>query len=822
MNPALQRPQSDSRGVFIVIEGTDGSGKGTQFALLSEQLTEAGHDVALFDFPQYEQGSSYFVKKYLNGDYGKADDVGPYTGSLFYALDRYDASAAINEALEAGKVVLANRFTASNMAHQGTKFDSAEQRRGYFIWLDNLEFETLGIPRPDLNIVLRVPADVAQRLVDQKSERNYTDKKRDIHEADLSHLERAVEVYDDLCQLFPKDFSRIDCVRSGELLSIADVNKLVSGKVQPLLPQPQHRKPVVQSPQPDQTALSEVAPQPSQSAPVEAIKTTGSSDPTTANVNPYVTKRKGSTTATAAGKDFLANAVTDSEGAVYGFTDRLSPVTIAAAMARLSRRGDDMRITLLDEFAYAMSADNAKKDEQLLHRVITAYGDDSVQQLVGIPMVVEDASQLLTKKLEWGRLASYLEQSTRYIYYDQKDATGKYRYVTPGNFDEATTKTYDQAMDAIFNNYSYMVHKLTNYVREHSSTPEAERDIAWKGATRAQACDAARAVLPVATKTTVGLYASGQALESLIMRLQSDELPEARETGDKLLREARKIVPAFLERADKPDRGGATIAYLANTRQTMRKLADKQLPANHHDSNDQPAILTDVWPRNELDIVADMLYEHSNLPLTNLREEVETWSYDQKAEVFTAYMGERLNRRHKPGRAIEKIHYSWDLVCDYGIFRDLQRHRMVDDLEWQELTPRQGFEIPALIEDAGLVDSFEDCFDISLKLHSLLQQNGYTIEAQYATLLGHKMRWKVTYNAREAFHLHELRTSPQGHPGYRRLVSQMHDQLAQIHPLLASHMQFVNQGEDPELSRLAAERYTQFKLTQLGRTTEES
>jgi thymidylate synthase ThyX len=140
---------------------------------------------------------------------------------------------------------------------------------------------------------------------------------------------------------------------------------------------------------------------------------------------------------------------------------------------------------------------------------------------------------------------------------------------------------------------------------------------------------------------------------------------------------------------------------------------------------------------------------------------------------------------------------------------------MVDDMEWQLLTPRYGYDIPDLVESANLTDLYETCFDISLRLYSDLQAAGYSLEAQYATLLGHKMRWKVTYNAREAFHLHELRTSPQGHPGYRKLVLAMHDKLAEVHPLMAQSMKFVDSGEDPELSRLAAERYTQFKLKQL-------
>jgi dTMP kinase len=773
-----KKNMNDRAGIFIVLEGTDGSGKTTQFELLKQRLSQAGYDVATFKFPRYDEPSSYFVREYLAGTYGSADKVGPYTGSLFYALDRYAHAAAILEALKQGKIVLVDRYVGSNMAHQGTKFFHADQRRGYFIWLDNLEFEMLRIPRPDLNLVLRIPAEISQSLLKK------TDKKRDIHEADIEHLKRSVEVYDDLCQLFPKDFVRVDCVRSEKLLPIETINNLIWEKVFPLLPT---------KPRPKKA-----------NAKAEAI-----TPATLAAENPYIEKTASGFKITAAGREFLDKAMTDSIGNVYTFKETLSPITIAAAMARLSRRGDDMRVTILDEFAL-----RAGKDEKLLHRVITAYGDDSVQQLAGLHVVVEDGSNLLTKKLEWGRLAAYLEQSTRYIYYDKKDANGQYKYYTPEHFSGQLLQTYREHLDKIFDNYSNIVHRLTDYVREHASTPKAERDIAWEGATRAQACDAARAVLPVATKSTTGIFASGQALESLIIHLLSDELPEARETGQKVLEQARQIIPTFLERADKPERGGAMVAYRANTAAAVKKLAQEYLPDRHAKPALEPAELTSVWPRNELDLVPDMLYEHSNLPLAELEKIVDKWPYQKKVDVFSAYMGERLNRRHRPGRALEKAHYSWDIVCDYDIFRDLQRHRMVDDLAWQQLTPRYGYEIPELVEQAGLTDLFEVCFDISLKLYSILQAAGYELEAQYATLLGHKMRWKVTMNAREAFHFNELRTSPQGHRDMRKLVLQMHEKLAEAHPLLAEAMKFVNRDEDAELTRLAAERYTQFKLRQ--------
>lgn len=769
------------KGLFLVIEGTDGSGKSTQYELMHKKLTDQGYDVMEIHFPRYGEESSYFVREYLSGKYGDADKVGPYTGSIFYALDRYQAAESIRQALDAGKIVLCDRYTGSNMAHQGTKFTHAEERRGYFIWLDNLEFQMLKIPRPDYNFVLTAPLEVIQERLAAKGDSSTHIKGKDIHEADPEHIRKSREVYLDLCNLFPKDFHQVDAVRSGKVMSPDTIHDLMWKTIENLLP-----------------------PKPK--------KTKGANVPETPALqfeNEYVLKTDEGWEITDAGQQYLEEAVTNPTGDVYAFTDKLGALTIAAAMARLSRRGDDMRITILDEFA-----PHEGKDQKLLERVITAYGDDSVQQLVGQHVVVEGASNLLTKHLEWGRLASYLEQSTRYIYFDQKDKEGKYKYFTPEHFDEGTKTLYDQSMDRIFDAYSSMVHNLSDYLAKSSTVPKTEQDGAWKSAIRAQACDAIRPVLPVATKSTVGIFASGQALEMMIMRLRASDSKEAQETGTKILEEARKVIPTFLERADKPDRGGAATAYLANTRHGVAELADEYLKGNYGETSEAVS-LRGYWPKNELDLVPHMLYEHSNLSLEDITEEVSEWSIDKKQNVFNAYMGERLNRRHRPGRALEQAHYTWDLVCDYGIFRDLQRHRMVDDLQWQPLTPRYGFEVPKLVEDAGLTELFEGCFDLSAELYSLLQKAGYGYEAQYATLLGHKMRWKVTYNAREAFHLHELRTSPQGHPGYRKLVQQMHDVLSEAHPQLGEAMRFVNQGEDEELTRLAAERYTQFKLEQM-------
>jgi dTMP kinase len=769
------------------LEGPEGVGKTTQLQELARRLQAAGLPVRTLREPDSQSDLTARALRQLTQD--PRYPMNTNTEVLLYNAARSQSLQVIKKSVEQGIICLVDRNYLTTLAIQ---YYGRGDVPDYDTINKIINFAVNGV-EPDLTIILDAPVQI---LKERSKDRYQGERFDDLDEAFLERV-RAGYLWEAKQRNLPVVFATddADTVANNIWELVTKTLALRSPSKAASVARPASVKEIIEK------EFKAVPHEPPLDMPEKAVPT---------SEEPLLEKVDGHFVVTTAGQEYLQGAVTDVAGDVYAFTDKLSPVTIAAAMARLSRRGDDMRITILDEFARQLG-----KDEKLLQRVITAYGDDSVQQLAGMHVVVENASNLLTKKLEWGRLAAYLEQSTRYIYFDQKDAAGKYKYFVPEHFDKKTKQTYQGTMDKIFELYSIMVRKLTDYVQEHSSTPKEERDIAWKGATRAQACDAIRAVLPVATKSTVGIFASGQALESLIMHLLSDDLPEARTTGQALLAQARKVTPTFFERADKPERGGATIAYRANTAHAVDELAKEYLPENYAIAAQEPVQLVDFWPRNELSLVADMLYEHSNLPLKELEKVTSTWPYDKKLAVLKAYMGERLNRRHRPGRALEKVHYGWDLVCDYGIFRDLQRHRMVDDLEWQLLTPRYGYEIPKLVEEAGLTDLFEQCFDLSLELYSTLQSSGYALEAQYATLLGHKMRWKMTINAREAFHFIELRTSPQGHPGYRKLVQQMYEKLAEVHPLLAESMKFVNQGEDDDLTRLAAERYTQYKLSQL-------
>lgn len=218
------------KGKFIVIEGTDGSGKATQAKLLAKRLKEAGYSVAVFDFPQYFKSSSDFVKAYLQGRYGSIGEVSPRKASLLYALDRFEAAPEIRKALKDGKIVLANRYVGSNMGHQGAKISSYNERLKYFMWDMELEYGILEIPKPDINVILRVPARIAQKFIDLKKgkERFYTrGKKRDLHEASLNHLKKAEAAYIELSRHFPKQFLLLDCAPNNKLLSIDEVSQKI-------------------------------------------------------------------------------------------------------------------------------------------------------------------------------------------------------------------------------------------------------------------------------------------------------------------------------------------------------------------------------------------------------------------------------------------------------------------------------------------------------------------------------------------------------------------------------------------------------------------
>lgn len=760
----------ENQGRYIVLEGPPGVGKSTHLAELARRLRADGRAVQIFSDPDSQSDmTAATIRRMINDP---RYPMNTRTEVLLYNAIRSQSIPTIKALPEKGVTCLSERSFLSTLTRQ---FYGASEARDYYSINNIIDFATGGFG-PDLIIVLDAPTDV---LVKRLNGKLITDP----IPPDAAYLERVRAGY--LWEAKQRNYPVVFATRpfdevADEIWKLAN-SPLASGGRALLANEPATIKQSVDNKD------SKPAPEDTNQPLLEKLA-------------------NGSNKITDAGKAWLGESVTSVHGNVYAIKPALSSATVAAAMARFSRRGGDLRITILDEF---VGKDD--KDEQLLRQAITDFGDDSVGQLAGQYIVIENASSLLAKKLERGRLSAYLEPSIRSIDFEQKDASGHYKYYLPPQFKAPVLKKYTSAMDQIFGLYSEMLEKLINFIGANDKTPKNRQDDFWKNEIRSQARDALKPILPVATKSTVGIFADAQSLESLIIRLLADDLPEARQAGQEILDEAKKIIPIFLDQTDKPERGGARIAYLASTRRTVVKLAQKYLPPSHTAINMSGANLVDYHPKNELDIVADILFEHSDDSLENLKKLASGWSYAKKAKILDAYCGERLNRRHKPGRALEKVHYSWEVVCDYEVFRVLQRHRMVDDLGYQALTPRYGYDIPEIIEKVELIDRFERCFDISLKLYSQLQAAGYPLEAQYATLFGHRMRWKVTYNAREAFHIHELHTHPHGRPECRALVREMHEKIMEVHPLLAKQMIFVNQTEDPELATLAAKRTAAYK-----------
>jgi thymidylate synthase ThyX len=512
--------------------------------------------------------------------------------------------------------------------------------------------------------------------------------------------------------------------------------------------------------------------------------------------------------------DVLRRYFTNLDSPVFALVN-LPEVVKGALFARYSRSAKSLRRLFLDEFVGELdiSGDQSidatvglRRAEELYDRVFFEYGDDSVAQLGGIHLACEQASNLLTKVLEWGRLMSYLEQSTRYIAYDARIG-GRYRFHRdPGVLGSPLGTRYVGEMDRLFDTYAELLPKLTDFFRLQFPKDPDDSDFVYRQAVRAKAFDALRGLLPAASLSNVGIYGTGQAYEALLLRMRAHPLPEARTYADLILHELRKVIPSFLKRVDLADRGVAWSTYLATNRTAMDEVADRLFPRDAPAEAAPLVTLTDFDPDAEVKLVSAMLYAHTHVPETQVEARVRAMSTEDRLAVVAAYGGDRSNRRHRPGRALERIDYRFDVLADYGAFRDLQRHRMLT-VEWQQLSPRHGFTRPEAIDLAGETAAFDEAMERSASLHDLLEPR-FPAQAPYAVALAYKVRFVMQMNAREAMHVLELRSGPQGHPAYREVAQQMHRLIADRagHHAVAQMMRYVDHAPEPSLERLEAER----------------
>jgi thymidylate synthase ThyX len=527
---------------------------------------------------------------------------------------------------------------------------------------------------------------------------------------------------------------------------------------------------------------------------------------------------------TAGEEAILRRYVTNLHLPVFALVN-LPEVVKGALFARYSRSPKSLRRLFLDEFVRDLDISGditldatvgLARAEQLYEKVFVEYGDDSVAQLGGVHLACEQSSNVLSKVLEWGRLMAYLEQSTRYIAYNNRLESGHYRYYRPTEILESPYGArYVGDMDRVFDTYGELLPTVQASVVARFPQQAGDSDFVYRQAVKAKALDALRGLLPAACLSNIGLYGTGQSYEQLLLRMRAHPLPEARTYADMMLTELRKVIPSFLQRVDVAERGGEWTAYLAATREDTARVLDRLWPddppgftdGTGGPSGEPPAEVTllDFDPEGEDKVLAAACFSQGSGSEVEALRRVRLLNGEERVALLSAYVGERTNRRHRPGRAFERTDYRFELVTDYGAFRDLQRHRMLT-IEWQRLGIALGYDMPELVADAGVGESYRATIDRAEDLYRTLQPH-FPEQASYAVALAHRIRYVMQCNAREAMHLIELRSGPQGHPAYRRVAQQMHRAIAEQagHHAIAATMTFVDHGAT-ELERLESER----------------
>lgn len=530
-------------------------------------------------------------------------------------------------------------------------------------------------------------------------------------------------------------------------------------------------------------------------------------------------------------KEILKKYVSSTEANVFAVKGMEGMA--GAAYARYSRAKGGFREVLLKEFIAEGNIDPKHADE-LIARILVAYGDDSVGELEGAHVSFEKITMLAAKEIEDRRIGgSPIEQSTRYVFYDQKDENGNWLYYRGEEILKSSyAKQYTETMDFIFQTYAELIEPLRTHLESQKRLEEAEYDIngdnvkeKWSDLTdekqkkafkqtytfelRAKACDILRALLPVATLTNVGMFGNGRFYQGVISYLLTTEIPENHKIAQDTQGALAEIIPQYIRRAKRNE-------YTSAMNLNMYKLAKEmfgglapEMPKNlpdfvlmdkgeellekriRHEGVSAKQALEEV---SDISMLAVMVYPYSNLTMRQLREAITHFDQEKRDNIIKTYVGERKTRRDRPGRALEDGYpYTFDMITNFGVYKDLQRHRM-NTQQRQLFTTKIGFFFPPEIEQINATDKFKACVEKADKLFDAMVAENPLL-AQYAALHGHYIRWSMGFNDREAMHLLELRSTPQGHPNYRLAAQKMHKLITERSKWRAEMMNFVDYNE---------------------------
>lgn len=507
-------------------------------------------------------------------------------------------------------------------------------------------------------------------------------------------------------------------------------------------------------------------------------------------------------------RELLSPFVSDPFGDI--FVVKNLPNLTGGVYARYSRAPTGFRQTLLREFLKENILDHQKATELLL-RVLVEYGDDSVGELEGAHVSFENISNLAAKAIEDCRIGgSPIEQSTRYVFYDKKDRNENWRYHRDQKImSSSLAGQFTEVLNFCFQTYQALVEPMQGYFRRLKPLEEATYEIREKGRfdkfsdlqeekdrkaflrtyqfdIRSKTCDTIRCVLPAATTTHVGVFGNGRFFQGLLTKLYSHSLSEMNQLAAGAHRELNTIIPTYVRRAKADE-------YVIKRDQEMVILAQELLRGVVPEKTSSVFLLTPGGPENfMISLLTEVIFPYAHHPTPQLRSIIGCLSPLQRQRLIETSLGNRRSRHNRVGRAYEYGYpLTFDLMGDFGIYRDLQRHRMLTQ-QRQALTPYLGFDLPREIIDAGFSDRVLQCVEASRGLYEKIVAAGLQKEAEYVVLFGHHLRWRMGMNLREAEHFLELRTIKQGHPSYRKLCAKMAEEILQFYPELKDILSFVD------------------------------
>ena len=505
-----------------------------------------------------------------------------------------------------------------------------------------------------------------------------------------------------------------------------------------------------------------------------------------------------------------------------------------ALMSRYSRTDKTMRRIFLEEFAK-----NPNRGEEFYERVLLEYGDDSVAELGEAQVAIEWVSNIAAKKIEDHRIGlSYLEKSSRYVAFNQQ-VNGQYKYCREDAIMASShADQYIQACDHAFAVYSKNIQPLQKFISEREPIDRflffdsmSKQDIPYgnlklskdiesaeriyKATIKAKSLDVLRGLLPASTLTNLGITGNGRAFEYLLSTMLASNLNEIKKMADQLHTELKVVIPTFVKRAN--DKHGKTLqSYLVNTRNAISELARYYIKHIKVEENPQSVKLLNFEDNSESEIkvASAILYEYAEgQSLERITQYIRSIMPEDRQKIIQTYTKFRTNRRDRPGRAFEIVEYTFEMFTNFGMFRDLHRHRILT-MERQLLSTKHGYDIPAEIIDLDIAKDYKDCMYNCKEVYEIISKK-MPEAAQYIVNFAYRYPYFIKVNLREACHIIELRTVPQGHPDYRYACQKMFSQIKRVHPILADGMKFVDLNRY-ELERLDAEKNAEKKRLELS------